>query len=101
MPKKTLKAQRLVTYVPADVMLQCKSDAAALSMTLSEYVALVLRARGGKWTLPPPTVPTALAARSHGTVPSSPVFGGTSAGAATGASKREYNPRDPFGAFDD
>jgi hypothetical protein len=79
MPKKAFKLRKVQTYLSDDTLLQCKADAVALRMTLSEYVATVLGARLGKWTLPPPVPPSELAARSRGTARLSRGIGDTSA----------------------
>lgn len=79
MPKKTHKRVKVQTYLAPETMLQCRADAGAMSMTLSEYVAIVIAARFGKANLPAPTKPTQLAARqSRGTGHSLPGIGGMS-----------------------
>ena len=85
MPKKIQKRERLVTYIPTDVMRQCKASAAAQSMSPSEYAAAVLCATFGRWTPPPITPPTTLSNKSLGAAQSSRVTGATGRGATTAA----------------
>ena len=82
MPSKT--RPRVVVYIPSEILLDCKADAAALHMRFSEYVVAVLRQRFGLSEMKAPTRAVHLGAASPGTDRSSRDTGGTSAGARRG-----------------
>jgi hypothetical protein len=74
------KSHKVVVFVPHDIALSCKADAAALSMNLSEYVAAVIRERFGLLKLNAP-VRAKETAQSPGIARSSLVGGAAGRGA--------------------
>ena len=103
------KSHKLVVFIPHEISLSCKADAAVLSMSLSEYVVAVLRERFGmiKLNKPVRAVETAPIRQSPGTVQLSRDTGSASRGAGgyvydplgLEVPPAKYDPDDPLGCF--